>query len=99
MSGSDDLDGRTDGLIAFTGASEGAVTRLLAEGQQSHAEAALDRLQALFPERLYIEMARRGDPIEERAEAALIDLAYATRSAAGRHQSGQFRRAAFAQGA
>ena len=26
-----DLDGRTDGLIAFTGASEGAVTRLLAE--------------------------------------------------------------------
>lgn len=72
-----DLDGRTDGLIAFTGASEGAVTRLLAEGQQSHAEALLDRLQALFPDRLYIELARRGDPIEERAEAALVDLAYA----------------------
>ncbi|WP_156494059.1 PHP domain-containing protein, partial [Erythrobacter sp. HI0028] len=65
-----DLDGRTDGLIAFTGASEGAVTRLLAEGQQSHAEALLDRLQALFPDRLYIELARRGDPVEERAEAA-----------------------------
>ena len=72
-----DLDGRTDGLIAFTGASEGAVTRLLAEGQQSHAEALLDRLQVLFPDRLYIELARRGDPIEERAEAALVDLAYA----------------------
>lgn len=72
-----DLDGRTDGLIAFTGASEGAVTRLLAEGQQSHAEALLDRLQALFPDRFYIELARRGDPIEERAEAALVDLAYA----------------------
>ncbi len=72
-----DLDGRTDGLIAFTGASEGAVTRLLAEGQQSHAEALLDRLQGLFPDRLYIELARRGDPIEERAEAALVDLAYA----------------------
>lgn len=72
-----DLDGRTDGLIAFTGASEGAVTRLLSEGQQSHAEALLDRLQALFPDRLYIELARRGDPIEERAEAALVDLAYA----------------------
>ena len=72
-----DLDGRTDGLIAFTGASEGAVTRLLAEGQQSHAEALLDRLQALFPDRLYIELARRGDPVEERAEAALVDLAYA----------------------
>jgi DNA polymerase-3 subunit alpha len=72
-----DLDGRTDGLIAFTGASEGAVTRLLSEGQQSHAEALLDRLQALFPDRLYIELARRGDPVEERAEAALVDLAYA----------------------
>ena len=73
----DDLAGYTDGLIAFTGASEGAVTRLLAEGQQSHAEAALDRLQALFPERLYIELARRGNAVEERAEAALVDLAYA----------------------
>ncbi|WPL55814.1 DNA polymerase III subunit alpha [Qipengyuania profunda] len=72
-----DLDGRTDGLIAFTGASEGAVTRLLAEGQQSHADVLLSRLQALFPDRLYIELARRGDPIEERAEAALVDLAYA----------------------
>ena len=69
----DDLAGYTDGLIAFTGASEGAVTRLLAEGQQSHAEAALDRLQALFPERLYIELARRGNAVEERAEAALVD--------------------------
>ena len=73
----DDLAGYTDGLIAFTGASEGAVTRLLAEGQQSHAEAALDRLQALFPERLYIELARRGNAVEERAEAGLVDLAYA----------------------
>ncbi|WP_306088508.1 DNA polymerase III subunit alpha [Qipengyuania flava] len=75
--GMDDLAGYTDGLIAFTGASEGAVTRLLAEGQQSHAEAALDRLQALFPERLYIELARRGNAVEERAEAPLVDLAYA----------------------
>jgi DNA polymerase-3 subunit alpha len=73
----EDLEGRTDGLIAFTGASEGGVTRLLAEGQQSHAEALLDRLQALFPERLYIELARRGNEVEERAETALVDLAYA----------------------
>ncbi|AXK43592.1 DNA polymerase III subunit alpha [Erythrobacter aureus] len=71
------LEGHTDGLIAFTGASEGGVTRLLAEGQQDHAEALLDRLQALFPHRLYIELARRGNEVEERAEAALVDLAYA----------------------
>ena len=35
------------------------------------------RLKALFPDRLYIELSRRGDAVEEAAEAALIDLAYA----------------------
>ena len=72
-----DFEGRTEGLIALTGASEGGVTRLLAESQRSHAEALLAKLQVLFPRRLYIELARRGNPIEEAAEAALIDLAYA----------------------
>jgi DNA polymerase-3 subunit alpha len=71
-----DLDGRTGGLIAFSGASEGALTKLLAEGQQSHAEILLQKLQELFPERLYIELARRGNEVEERAEAALVELAY-----------------------
>ncbi|QYU68656.1 DNA polymerase III subunit alpha [Leptolyngbya sp. 15MV] len=72
-----DLDGRTEGLIALTGAGEGGVTRLLADGQRSHAEALLDRLERLFPERLYIELSRRHDPVEAAAEEALIDLAYA----------------------
>ena len=72
-----DLEGFTGGLIALTGASEGGLTRLLAEGQEAHAEALADRLQALFPDRLYVELARRGDAVEEAAEAALIDLAYA----------------------
>jgi len=73
----DRLIGRTDGLIALTGSGEGALARLLAEGQQDAAERYLDRLQTIFPDRLYIELARRHDPIEEAAEAALIDLAYA----------------------
>ena len=72
----ENLEGRTEGLIALTGASEGGVTKLLAEGQRSHALAMLDRLEALFPDRLYVELARRGNPVEEAAEAALIDLAY-----------------------
>ena len=71
-----DLDGRTEGLIALTGASEGAATRLLAEGQHKHAQAVLNGLEAMFPGRLYVELARRGNPIEEAAEEALIDLAY-----------------------
>jgi DNA polymerase-3 subunit alpha len=73
----DALAGRTDGLIALTGAAEGAVTRLLAAGQSAHAGRYADALAALFPDRLYVELSRRGDGTEEAAEAALIDLAYA----------------------
>jgi len=72
-----DLEGRTDGLIALTGAGEGALTRLFAQGQVPAAHALADRLQALFPDRLYVELARNGDPVTAGAEEALIDLAYA----------------------
>ncbi|MFM5924995.1 MAG: DNA polymerase III subunit alpha [Novosphingobium sp.] len=72
-----DLEGHSDGLICLTAAGEGALVRLLADGKGDAAEAYLDKLQALFPDRLYIEIARRDDPAEEAAEDALIDLAYA----------------------
>ncbi len=71
------LEGRTDGLIALTAAGEGALGRLLAEQQQAAAESYADTLQAFFPGRLYVELCRRGNAVEEQAEAALIDLAYA----------------------
>jgi DNA polymerase-3 subunit alpha len=73
----DFMSGRTAGLIALTGAGEGALARLLAEDRQDAAEAYCEKLEALFPGRLYIEIARRGDAAEEAAEAALINLAYA----------------------
>ncbi|MEP2736256.1 MAG: DNA polymerase III subunit alpha [Erythrobacter sp.] len=73
----DDLAGHTDGLIALTGAGEGALTRLLAERQADHAATLCDRLQELFPDRLYVELARNGDAAAQGGEAALIDLAYA----------------------
>ncbi|HJP69450.1 MAG TPA: DNA polymerase III subunit alpha, partial [Sphingomicrobium sp.] len=71
------LEGLSRGLIALTAGAEGAVTRLLAEGQRSQAEIYLDRLQALFEDRLYIELSRRSDVIEQAAETPLLDLAYA----------------------
>ena len=71
------LEGRTGGLIALTAGGEGALARLLAGEQMAEAGRYLDRLQALFPDRLYIELSRRGDAIEEAAEEALIDVAYA----------------------
>ena len=73
----DRLEGCTDGLIALTAAGEGALARLLAEEQAEAAAAYLDRLEALFPGRLYVELARRNNPVEDKAEDALIELAYA----------------------
>ena len=69
------LEGRTDGLIALTGGGEGALARLIAEGQP--AGPMLDSLVRLFPDRLYVELSRRGDPVEQAAEEELIALAYA----------------------
>lgn len=70
------LSGLSEGLIALTAGAEGALARLIADGQHEKAKAYLERLEPLFPGRLYIEIARRRDRIEEVSETALIDLAY-----------------------
>ncbi|WP_354291108.1 DNA polymerase III subunit alpha [Sphingomonas sp. PvP055] len=66
----------SDGLIALTAGREGGLARLFAEDQPSRALAYADRLQALFPDRLYIELTRRSCEIEGKAEPHLLDLAY-----------------------
>jgi DNA polymerase-3 subunit alpha len=71
------LEGLNDGLIALTAGGEGALVRLLADGQRDKAEAYCARLQALFGGRLYLEVSRRGEGLEEASEEALIELAYA----------------------
>src|SRR5436189_5752708 len=71
------LEGATDGLIALTAGGEGALARLFADGQADKAGAYAGRLKALFPDRRYVELSRRGDAVEEAAETALVDLAYA----------------------
>jgi DNA polymerase-3 subunit alpha len=76
-SGPDALTGRTDGLIALTGGADGAVARLLAEGQETEAEAYLARLESLFGDRLFVEIARTDDPVEVAAEPGLLALAHA----------------------
>ena len=72
-----ELEGHTDGLIALTGAGEGALVRLLSEGRIEAANDYAARIEALFPGRCYVEIARRGEAGEDAAEDALIDLAYA----------------------
>src|ERR1044072_2622196 len=71
------LAGRTDGLICLTAGAEGALARLYAEGQDRAAEAYAESLGALFPGRLYIEIVRRLDEVEGKAEAKLLEYAYA----------------------
>ncbi|HVH48260.1 MAG TPA: DNA polymerase III subunit alpha [Sphingomicrobium sp.] len=70
------LQGSTGGLLALTAGGEGAIARLLFNGQDKKAADYLDRLQSLFSERLYVEIIRRGDPVEEATEERLIAMAY-----------------------
>ena len=67
-----------DGLLCATAGQEGAVARLLAHGQADAAAAYLDRLRALYPDRLYLEVSRCGEPGEGEAEPGLLALADAT---------------------
>ncbi len=71
-----DLAEYGDGLICLAGGIKGPLGRLVAEGQDDSAEAALAALRGAFPGRLYIELMRHGLPDETRAEAGLIELAY-----------------------
>lgn len=73
----EDLDGHTGGLIALSGAGEGAIARLFADNKPGPATQMAEQLSALFNGRFYIELARRGNMIEEAAEEGLIALAYA----------------------
>ncbi|MBZ6380441.1 DNA polymerase III subunit alpha [Sphingomonas sanguinis] len=74
--GFDTLEAFSKGLIVLTAGGEGGIARLFAEGQPDRAKTYADRLQAIFGDRLYVELARRDDAIEMAAEQELIDLAY-----------------------
>lgn len=70
------LEAHSDSLLALTAGRDGALAQMLAGGQLKAADRYLDRLMALFPQRLYIELIRREDEIEQAAEEGLIRLAY-----------------------
>ena len=69
------LERHSEGLLALTAGAEGALARMLADGQHDAANAYAAKLCALFPGRLYVELARRGDVIETAAEPHLVALA------------------------
>jgi len=72
----EDLEATSEGLIALTGGSKGALGRLLLDGQETAAEELLLRLVKIFPSRLYIEIQRHGMAEEDATEAGFLDLAY-----------------------
>jgi DNA polymerase III subunit alpha len=73
--GFEKLARHSDGLLALTGGAEGALARLFEARQHGAADAYADRLVALFPGRLYVELARRLDAVEGAAEPHLIAMA------------------------
>ncbi|MBL9047093.1 MAG: DNA polymerase III subunit alpha [Tabrizicola sp.] len=78
----DELAAHAEGLICLTGGSEGPLGRFHATGQQAKARAILERLAAIYPNRLYVELQRHPGPggalseTEALAERGAIDLAY-----------------------
>jgi len=72
-----DIEAHSSGLIALTSGPAGTVGRHLIDSQRIKAEESLQKLAAIFPGRLYVEISRHGIRSEERIEAPLIEMAYA----------------------
>ncbi len=78
----EELEANAEGLICLTGGPLGPVGMLLQDGKRAEAEALMQRLKALFPDRLYVELQRHpgedGQPEAERlTERPMIEMAYA----------------------
>ena len=52
----DELAAHSDGIIALTGGPEGVIDRALTDGNPELARSRLEALQALFGDRLYVEL-------------------------------------------
>ncbi|MFO1106325.1 MAG: DNA polymerase III subunit alpha [Amaricoccus sp.] len=71
-----------EGLICLTGGASGALGALIRDGQPHKARALAERLAALFPDRLYVEIERHpenGAPrtsVETATEPGLVEIAY-----------------------
>ncbi|WGH77544.1 DNA polymerase III subunit alpha [Jannaschia ovalis] len=71
----EELAQHSEGLICLTGGPDGAVGRLVADGQEAKAEAVLGRLHAIYGDRLYVELQRHRSP--EPTERFHVEQAYA----------------------
>ncbi|MFZ5608907.1 MAG: DNA polymerase III subunit alpha [Pseudomonadota bacterium] len=72
----DSLAGATQGLIALGAGTDGIIGHRLLARRIDAAREGLLSLKALFPDRLYMDIARHGEDAEREIEGALLDLAY-----------------------
>ncbi len=78
----EELEGHSAGLICLTGGAEGPVGRFLQQGQGAKARALMERLQAAFENRLYVELQRhpgeggRLTEAEAATERGFVEMAY-----------------------
>ncbi|KAE9626450.1 DNA polymerase III subunit alpha [Parasedimentitalea maritima] len=78
----EELKENSSGVICLTGGPNGPVGQLLQMGQRPAAQELMDRLKAIFPDRLYVELQRHpgeaGQPEAEKlTERGHIEMAYA----------------------
>jgi len=78
----DELEQYSDGVICLTGGPDGAIGRMLQQGNRGAAEAVMQRLAGVFGDRLYVELQRHpgdsGSPeIERLTERPFVEMAYA----------------------
>jgi DNA polymerase III subunit alpha len=79
----EDLAAHAEGLICLTGGAEGPVGKLIQGGQQAKAEALVQRLATIYPDRLYVELQRHPDEsgammaAERATERGFVEMAYA----------------------
>ncbi|MEL6690158.1 MAG: DNA polymerase III subunit alpha, partial [Pseudomonadota bacterium] len=78
----EELEANSADVICLTGGPDGPVGRLLQAGQRPKAQALMERLSAIFGDRLYVELQRHpgegGQPEAERlTEQGFVEMAYA----------------------
>ena len=79
----EELERHCAGLICLSGGAEGAVGKLVQAGQMPKARALMQRLAAIYPDRLYVELQRHADEdgqmmaAEAATERAFVEMAYA----------------------
>lgn len=71
-----DLEGYNKGIICLTGGVNGPVGKYLQGGDFEKGEDCLKRLNSLFGNRLYMELARHSLALEDKLELSFIELAF-----------------------